>query len=1196
MTPVGWRRGALLLGLYEVRDVIESGGMGLVYRVRHRHWNMDLAVKVPRPERTGTAVRRARFEQEAGTWVGLGPHPNVVNCVYVRRIDDHPCVFAEWVDGGSLGDLIRDGRLYAGDGGGDDGGGGSCARVLDLAVQTAWGIHHAHQEELVHQDVKPANVMIDVADGWTAKVTDFGIARALATPGEHTAGPPGVSYGGLTPEYCSPEQAHAAVGARVRLTRATDVWSWALCVLEMFTGGRHWRHGQAAPEVLAALREGRLPQACPMPAALADVLRKCFATEPVKRPQHLGELASAVADIYADVVGTPYPRLPPQGPGLLTDGLSNRALSLLDLDRADEAEELWRRAAGIDPHHPSTVYNWAVYRWRQGRLSDEEVLAQLGTARNLEGERRQANHLLGLVHVERGADEAARELLAAAPDVPEVAMARSELARRARLPEPARLTGHRGAVTALAVDATGRVAVSGGEDGRLLVWEPAEQRCRAELGPRSDAAPAAVTGIAVCGDGAIALVARGEGPVEVWDLTRQVLLRELPAPASCATAVAVNRSGTGVVACDDGRFQVWDTRTGRLLRDLTHPATPYQKGNPLTGRVDPEVHYRPAPVHVVAITEGADLVITAAPRDGSLVVWDVGPGRPRHQLVRSKDGYLTGINVVAPGADGTYALLVNGSSRTMHIWEPRDDRTLSTVPTELNPHQMVAVSADGRIAVSVPRGSYRQQLRVWETDSGRCLRTMGTRPAREAMALVEQRCVAISGDGRIAVLGDNQGGIRVHHLPPLGFRAGWSYARPRGAAALDDGETQVSRLVERAARLAEEGRTAEAAAQVRAARAVPGYERHPELREIWAELGRRAGGDRTGLLGLWLRYDMRGGTFTFTQRVTLALTPDAELMVTGGTDGFVRVWELQTGQGPHAFPERAGKPHTILLADEGRLAVTADWSGTAHIWDLTSGTRRGELSGDQGRVRCVSVDRSGRHALVGDDNGALCLWRLDPGTAPHRIRTMLAHDGPVRTVRLSDDGKYAASAGSDDRAAVLWRTATGTPLLRFPGSFLPTLRFDAAGGRLFATSDDGVTVWDVRTLRQVCTRQSYPEPLALSADGRVAVTRGLDTVDVWETGTGRTVCELPVLSEVFDLSPDGRYVLTAGFDKVPRLWDARTGRCVHVLEPHPSTVTTVLFTADGRNAVSADARPAIRLWELDWDYDFTAGDGTAETR
>lgn len=94
-----WRRGDLVLGLYEVREVLEGGGMGLVYRVRHRSWNTDLAVKVPRPELVATAAGRGGFEREAGTWVGLGLHPHVVACLYVRQVDAVPCLFAEWVPG-----------------------------------------------------------------------------------------------------------------------------------------------------------------------------------------------------------------------------------------------------------------------------------------------------------------------------------------------------------------------------------------------------------------------------------------------------------------------------------------------------------------------------------------------------------------------------------------------------------------------------------------------------------------------------------------------------------------------------------------------------------------------------------------------------------------------------------------------------------------------------------------------------------------------------------------------------------------------------------------------------------------------------------------------------------------------------------------------------------------------------------------
>ena len=95
-------------------QVITSGGMGVVHRVHHRGWNVDLAVKTPRPELVSSPRRIADFETEAETWVGLGLHPHVVACVYVRRLDGLPRVFAEWVDGGSLADAIEAGRLYEG--------------------------------------------------------------------------------------------------------------------------------------------------------------------------------------------------------------------------------------------------------------------------------------------------------------------------------------------------------------------------------------------------------------------------------------------------------------------------------------------------------------------------------------------------------------------------------------------------------------------------------------------------------------------------------------------------------------------------------------------------------------------------------------------------------------------------------------------------------------------------------------------------------------------------------------------------------------------------------------------------------------------------------------------------------------------------------------------------------------------------
>ena len=120
-----WKIGDLVLGLYEVSAVLGEGGMGRVYRVRHRGWDVDLAVKAPLPSALEAAGGADAFEQEAETWVGLGLHPHVVACYYVRRVEGTPRLFAEFVDGGSLHEWIQRKRLR------------SLDRILDVAVQFA---------------------------------------------------------------------------------------------------------------------------------------------------------------------------------------------------------------------------------------------------------------------------------------------------------------------------------------------------------------------------------------------------------------------------------------------------------------------------------------------------------------------------------------------------------------------------------------------------------------------------------------------------------------------------------------------------------------------------------------------------------------------------------------------------------------------------------------------------------------------------------------------------------------------------------------------------------------------------------------------------------------------------------------------------------------------------------------------------
>jgi serine/threonine-protein kinase len=287
----------LLNNRYKLNEPIGRGGMAMVFQGRDLMLERDIAVKLLRSQYAKDPAFRERFRQEAKAAANLS-HPNLVT-IYDFGFDQQRLyIVMEYVPGKDLNSIIQEkGRLEIKSG-------------LDLGIKACKGIGYAHRAGLVHCDVKPHNML--VTDDHQLKVTDFGIARALASinPDEQAD----VVWG--SPQYFSPEQASGEAPSP-----SSDVYSLGVVLYLMFTGQLPFI-GTSSSE-LAKLHRSAAPipprELNPfLPPGLEEVILKVLSKERSARyrtADQMGRVLKMVLDQYkedqlqeVDAGGEPTPR------------------------------------------------------------------------------------------------------------------------------------------------------------------------------------------------------------------------------------------------------------------------------------------------------------------------------------------------------------------------------------------------------------------------------------------------------------------------------------------------------------------------------------------------------------------------------------------------------------------------------------------------------------------------------------------------------------------------------------------------------------------------------------------------------------------------------------------------------------------------------------------------------------------------
>ena len=258
---------------YLITEKLGEGGMGVVYKAQDTKLGRPVALKFLAPHLLRDEEARKRFHREAKAAAKLD-HPNICTVYEIDEVDGKTFIVMAFLEGRPLSKKIAEGPLKLNE-------------ALSVAGQIAEGLEAAHENGVVHRDIKPDNIMLLKGSRGLVKIMDFGLAQ-LAGSSKLTRG--GSTLG--TMSYMSPEQAQGA-----EVDRRSDVWSFGVVLYEMVSGQPPFRgdFDQAvvysivneAPEPLTAVRTG-------VPKQLEDIVNKALSKKPEERHQHADDL---VADL-----------------------------------------------------------------------------------------------------------------------------------------------------------------------------------------------------------------------------------------------------------------------------------------------------------------------------------------------------------------------------------------------------------------------------------------------------------------------------------------------------------------------------------------------------------------------------------------------------------------------------------------------------------------------------------------------------------------------------------------------------------------------------------------------------------------------------------------------------------------------------------------------------------------------------------
>jgi RNA polymerase sigma factor (sigma-70 family) len=595
---------------------------------------------------------------------------------------------------------------------------------------------------------------------------------------------------------------------------------------------------------------------------------------------------------------------------------------------------------------------------------------------------------------------------------------------------------------------------------------------------------------------------------------------------------------TLVSACWDGGVRVWDPETGKELRCF--PADPGRTAQGL----------------------GACLGVAVTPDNKTVITVENG------ETLRALD-------------------LASGKER----WQVKSGNGFS-----------MALAPDGKSIAKGLSGENKQQVSLWDVDTGKHLRTLGV-TNRSVPALAFSRDGKLVAAGESAAINANEKTDLVSSIwlwdPADGSRVRELKGHTRGVAAV--AFSPVGSLLASASHDASIRLWNAADGRLLRKIAVP-QDPYPQ-----DELGADSDGQHGGV-------------------VAIAFSADGRWLASGGYDGSVRLWDVDTGKAIHVMRGHGREVTSVVFSRDGNVLTSGSRDQTICLWNTATGKELQPREGHSGLVHAIAISPNGGVAATACEDRSIHLWSLATG---QELRILRGHTGGVYCVAFSPDGHALASASADQTIRI-WDAETGQEMrqllghagavyavaftkvdkLLLSGGADRTLRFWdwsngkqvraltadsrvfnmnlSRDGRIVGTNGERAQFWDVVTGKEV--HRAGSASMTLASDGKSFVTHDVNgTVQVWNLPSGKEQYAFPGPGPKWEpgyvgtpdmlLSPDGRLLAMRegnGF----AVWEMSTGKVRRHFSGHQGYFNTYAFSPDGRTLLTGGQDTTILVWDL----------------